>query len=53
MPNMEDLLNEIPTEVTRVRKDSLWISRIDLEYSCGELKLCEETSRHCNFAKTG
>ena len=49
MPNMEELINQISTEITRVPNERLWISKIDLEYAHGQLKLSDETSRHCNF----
>ena len=29
------------------------ISKIDLDYAYGQMKLSEETSRQCLFAKTG
>ena len=53
MPNMEALLNQISTEITRPSKEPLWISKTDLDYSYGQLKLSDETSKHCNFAITG
>ena len=31
-PNMEELLNEISTKITKVQNEPLWISKIDLEY---------------------
>ena len=34
MPNMEDLLNQMSTEITRVQNEPVWISTIDLEFSC-------------------
>ena len=52
MPNMEDLLNQISTEITRVQNELLWISKIDLEYAYGQMKLSEKQV-NTNFAKTG
>ena len=31
MPSMEELLNQISTDITRVQNEPLWISKIDLE----------------------
>ena len=53
MPNMEELLNQIYTELSRNDHDPIWISVIDLDYAYGQLKLAPETSKHCNFAVTG
>ena len=50
---MEELLNQISVETTRDRKLQLFISKIDLDYAYGQLKLSEETSRQCVFALTG
>ena len=53
MPNKKELLNHLSTEITRVQNEPLWTSKIDPEYAYGLLNLFEETSKHCNFAKTG
>ena len=53
MPNMEELLNQISTELSKNDRDPLWISVVDLDYAYGQMKLAPETSKHCNFAMTG
>ena len=53
MPNMEELLNQISVEITRDRTVQLFLSKIDLDYAYGQMKLSEETSRQCVFALTG
>ena len=53
MPNMEELLNQISVEITRDRTTQLFMSKIDLDYAYGQIKLSEETSRQCVFALTG
>ena len=53
MPNMEDLLNQISVEITRDRTVQLFLSKIDLDYAYGYMKLSEERSRQCVFALTG
>ena len=53
MPNMEELLNQISVEITRDRTKELNISKIDLDYAYGQMKLSIETSRQCVFAITG
>ena len=53
MPNMEELLNQISVEITRDRTTQLFMSKIDLDYAYGQMKLSEETSLQCAFALTG
>ena len=53
MSNTEELLNQISIEITRDRTMQLFISKIDLDYAYGQMKLSEETSRQCVFALTG
>ena len=52
MPNMEELLNQISVEITRDRTTQSILSKIDLDYAYGQMKLSEETSRQCVFALT-
>ena len=53
MPNLEELLNEISVEITRNQTKELNKSKIDLDYTYGQMKLSKETSRQCVFALTG
>ena len=53
MQNMEELLNQISVEITRDRTMQLIMSKTDLDYAYGQMKLSEETSRQCVFALTG
>ena len=53
MQNMEELLNQISVEITRDRTVQLFLSKIDLDYAYGQMKLSEEKSRQCVFALTG
>ena len=52
MPTMEELLNQISVEITRDRTLQLLMSKIDLDYAYGQMKLSKETSRQCVFALT-
>ena len=53
MPNMDELLNQISSELSKNELDPIWISVIDLDYAYGQMKLSPETSKHCNFTITG
>ena len=50
---MDKLLNHISGEISQDRTLQLFLSKIDLDYACGQMKLSEETSRQCVFAITG
>ena len=53
IPNMEELSNQISVEITLDRTLQLFISKTDLDYAYGQMKLSKETSRQCVFAITG
>ena len=53
MPSMEQLLNQIPTEIRLLQDKPWWISKLDLEYSYGQMNLFKERSEHCDFASNG
>ena len=44
MPNMEEL-NRISVEITKDRTKELMISKIELDYAYGQMKLSKETNR--------
>ena len=50
---MEEILIQISAEITRDRTVQLFISKIDLDYAYGQMKLSEETTRQCIFELTG
>ena len=53
MPSMEELLYQFSVEISRDRTVQPFISKIDLDYAYGQLKLSKETSQQCVFALTG
>ena len=53
MPNMKELLNQFSVKITRDRTRQLFMSKTDLDYAYGQMKLSKETSRQCVFALTG
>ena len=53
MPNMDEPLNQISSELSRNDYDSLWIFLIDLVHAFGQMKHSPETSKHGNFVVTG
>ena len=55
MPHMEELLNQIPAELSKNDRDPMSISVIDLDYASGQMKLAPQTSeqRTLQFRKNG
>ena len=51
MPNMEEFLNQISVKISRDQTLQLFISKIDLDYAHGQMKLSDDTSRRCVFGK--
>ena len=46
LPNMEEFLNQISTDLSKNDHDPIWVSVIDLDYGYGQMKLAPETSKH-------
>ena len=49
MPNMEELLNQISVEITRDRTLQLFLSKIDLDYAYGQMKLVRRNEARVCF----
>ena len=47
------ILNQISVEITRDRTMQVFISKTDLDYVYGQMKLSKGTSRQCVFATPG
>ena len=53
MPNMVELISRISRKIADGPADEIWISKIDLDYACGQLLLSREARHLCIFAVTG
>ena len=53
MPNMDELLKQISSELSKHESDPLCISGKDMDYAYEQTKLAPETSKPCNFELTG
>ena len=53
MPKMEELYYQFSVAIKSDRTKPLIISKVDLDYKYGQMKLVKETSKHCVFAITG
>ena len=50
---MEKRLNQISVDITNDRTNELMISKIDLRYAYGQMRLSEKSSRQCAYAMNG
>ena len=53
MPNMEELISRISRKIADGPADEIWISKFDLDYAYGQLKLSRRAMDLCIFAVTG
>ena len=53
MPNMEELISRISRKIADGNKDEIWISKLDLDYAYGQVKLSEKAKNLCIFTVTG
>ena len=53
MPNLQELLDRISVKINKIPELKLYITVIDLKYAFGQIRLHEETSRHCVIAIVG
>ena len=53
MPNMEELISRISRKIADGPADEIWISKFDLDYAYGQLKLSKKAMDLCIFAVTG
>ena len=53
MPKLEQLINQLSNDITRLLNEPLWKSKTDLDYPFGEIKFSKKTIRHCKNAING
>ena len=53
MPNMEELLSRISRKIADGKEGEVWISKLDLDYAYGQVKLSEKAKNLCIFTVTG
>ena len=53
MPNMEESISRISRKIADGPADEIWISKFDLDYAYGQLKLSRRAMDLCIFAVTG
>ena len=53
MPNFEELMDIVGQTKSEWKQGDVFFSTMDLTYAYGQLPLCENTSKHCNFSLVG
>ena len=53
VPNMEELISRTSRKIADGPADEIWISKFDLDYAYGQLKLSRKAMYLCIFAATG
>ena len=53
MPNIDELIDNIALQLTSIKLGEMWFSSLDLQDAYSQLKLCENTSKDCNFTIVG
>ncbi len=53
MPNLQELLDRISIKISQNTSERLYITVIDLKYAFGQIRLHEDTAKHCVIALVG
>ena len=49
MPNMEELISRVSRKISDGNNDTIWISKLDLDYAYGQLELTNKAKNLCIF----
>ena len=53
MPNIHELIDNVVLQFSEKLNGRVWFSNLDLKNAYSQLKLCEQTSKQCNFSIVG
>ncbi len=53
MPTIDNLMDRLADIICCERRDTVWLTGLDLRYAYGQLLLHLKTSRQCNFSLVG
>ena len=53
MPNIHELIDNVALQISENSNGRVWFSVLDLKNAYSQLKLCEQTSKQCNFSIVG
>ena len=50
MPNIHELIDNVALQISEKSNEKGWFSNLDLKNAYSQLKLCDQTSKQCNFS---
>ena len=53
MPNIHELIDNVALQISEKPNGRVWFSNLDLKKAYSQLKLCDQTSKQCNFSIVG
>ena len=53
MPNIHEFIDNVALQISEKSNGRVWFSSLDLKNAYSQLKLCEQTSKQCNFSIVG
>ena len=53
MPNIHELIDNVALQISEKPNGRVWFSNLDLKNAYSQLKLCDQTSKQCNFSIVG
>ena len=53
MPNIHELKDNVALQISEKTNGQVWFSNLNLKNAYSQLKLCEKTSKQCNFSIVG
>ena len=53
MPNIHELIEKVALQISEKSNERVGFSNLDLKNDYSQLKLCEQTSKQCNFSIVG
>ena len=53
MPNIHELIDNLALQISEKSNGRVWFSNLDLKNAYSQLKLCDQTSKQCNFSIVG
>ena len=53
MPIIHELIDNVALQIREKSNGKVWFSKLDLKNAYSQLKLCDQTSKQCNFSIVG
>ena len=50
MPNIHELIDNVALQISKKSNGQVWFSNLDLKNAYSQVKLCDQTSKQCNFS---